>query len=60
MNEESKEVTENRQETNGNAMWALPLLMNCFDLVFPQKDFKDNELRERVARLEGQIDMLRR
>lgn len=60
MSEENKEVREDEWGTKGDAMWALPLLATCFGYAFPQKNNKNNTLEERVARLEGQMDMIRR
>ncbi len=59
MSEENKEVRDDQWEVNGDTIWVIVLFMIIFGWGFP-KDNQDHELRERVARLEGQMDMLRR
>lgn len=60
MNEENKELKDDKWETDFNTtMWFLIMFMVCFGWN-TSNDYKDHELRERVARLEGQMDMIRR
>lgn len=59
MSDENKEVREDEWEVNGDTIWVILLFMIIFGWGFP-KDTQDHELRERVARLEGQMDMIRR
>ena len=59
MNDENKEVKEDQSGTSWDSIWIILLFIMVFDWGFP-KETKDHELRERVARLEGQMDMLRR
>lgn len=40
--------------------WVLLIFSICFGSPWNTSDTKDHELRERVARLEGQMDMIRR
>ena len=60
MSDENKEVRDDEWGTYGDAMWAVPILMACLGYAFPQKDNKQQALDERVALLEGQMDMIRR
>ena len=59
MSDENKEVKEEKPETSWDALCIIMLCMIFSGWGFP-KDTKDHELRERVARLEGQMDMIRR
>ena len=59
MNEESKQVKNEEWGTSWDSIWIILILMNCLGWGFP-RDTQDHELRERVAKLEGQMDMLRR
>ena len=59
MSNENKEVKEDQSETSWDSIWVILLCMIFSGWGFP-KDTKDHKLRERVARLEGQMDMLRR
>ena len=59
MSEENKEVRDDEWEVNGDTIWVIVLFMIILGFGFP-KDTQDHELRERVARLEGQMDMIRR
>ena len=58
MSDENKEVKEEKWGTDWDTVMLILIFMVCFGWGFP-KDTQDNELRERVARLEGQMDMLR-
>ena len=59
MSKDNKEVRDDQWEVNKETSWIIPILMLIFGFGFPN-DTKDHELRERVARLEGQMDMIRR
>ena len=60
MSEENKEVRDDEWETSWDStIWIIVLFMIIFGWGFP-KYTQDSELRERVARLEGQMDMIRR
>ena len=59
MSEENKEVREGEWGTSWDSIWIILVFMLCFSWGSP-KDTQDHELRERVARLEGQMDMIRR
>ena len=58
MSEENKESIEEKWRTGFDSIWIILLFMIIFDWGFP-RDTQDHELRERVARLEGQMDMIR-
>lgn len=60
MSEENKEVRDDEWGTSWDStIWVIVLFMIIFGFGFP-RDTQDHELRERVARLEGQMDMIRR
>lgn len=59
MSDENKEIREDDWGTSWDSILIILIFMVCFGWGFP-KDTQDHELRERVARLEGQMDMLRR
>lgn len=44
----------------GDSSWVYVFLLMMLFGGFGNYDTKDHELRERVARLEGQMDMIRR
>ena len=60
MSDEKKEVKNEEWESGSDLIWAYLILFICFSTSWKTSDTKDHELRERVARLEGQMDMLRR
>lgn len=62
MSDEKKEVNVRETESSwGDFDWIyILMLMICFGGWGLSHDTKDHELRERVARLEGQMDMVRR
>lgn len=59
----SEDIRENSGKENDN-QWldscALLAIMMAFGGLWGSSDTKDHELRERVAKLEGQMDMIRR
>ena len=59
MSDENKKIAEEKLETGWDSIWIILLCMIFAGWGFP-KDTQDHELRERVARLEGQMDMIRR
>lgn len=68
MSEKNKEIdTDEMQESikdqnyqnSSDWIWLIPLFAICFG-GWGNHDIKDYELRERVAKLEGQMDMVRR
>lgn len=59
MSKENKGVKNEEWEINSDSIWIVLILMVCLGWGFP-RDTQDHELRERVARLEGQMDMIRR
>lgn len=60
MNEDNKELKDDKWEADYSTMiWCLLMLMFCFGWKTPN-DYQDHDLRERVAKLEGQMDMIRR
>ena len=59
MSEENKEAKDGEWEINSDCVWIVLILMVYLGWGFP-RDTQDHELRERVARLEGQMDMIRR
>ena len=60
MNKENKEVKNEEWVSGSDWIWVLLIFSVCFGNPWNKSDTQDHELRERVARLEGQIDMLRR
>lgn len=64
MSKENKEIKkEEEKEMRGSGLdwiWVLLILSICFGGCWNTPDTKDHELRERVAKLEGQMDMIRR
>lgn len=59
MSKENKKEIEDKWGNDSEWAWIILLFMVCFGWGFP-KDTQDHELRERVAKLEGQMDMIRR
>lgn len=56
-------IEENIEDKNSDwdgSTWVIVLLMLLFGCDLSGRDAKDNELRERVARLEGQMDIVSR
>ena len=61
---DNKEMAELLKDMNNDSawdgsLWIIPILMMLFGGIGFNHDTKDHELRERVARLEGQMDMIR-
>lgn len=64
MSKENKEI-KNKEEKemqgfSSDWIWVLLVFSIFFGSPWNTSDTKDHELRERVARLEGQMDMIRR
>ena len=60
MNNENKEIKKDKRDSGSDWIWLYLIFSVIFGGNWNHTDCKDHELRERVARLEGQMDMLRR